>query len=69
MEDFAFLTAPEAPPLCPKTPWNREPSRRIEAAGLPPAVASALLLWNDDLDSSHTLSQGHLQPSCPFDPS
>ena len=46
------------PPLCPKTPWNRELSRRIAAADLPPALASALLLWNDDLDASHTLSQG-----------
>ena len=46
------------PPLCPGTPWNRELSRRIDAADLPPDVASALLLWNDDLDASHTLSQG-----------
>lgn len=45
------------PPLCPAAPWNRELSARIAAAGLPPAVASALLLWNDDLDASHTLSQ------------
>ncbi len=45
------------PPLCPAAPWDRELSRRIAAAGLPPAVASALLLWNDDLDASHTLSQ------------
>ena len=45
------------PPLCPAAPWNRALSRRIAAAGLPPAVASALLLWNDDLDASHTLSQ------------
>ena len=46
------------PPLCPATPWSRELSRRIAAADLQPAVASALLLWNDDLDASHTLSQG-----------
>ena len=46
------------PPLCPETPWNRELSRRVAAADLPPALASALLLWNDDLDASHTLSQG-----------
>ena len=45
------------PPLCPAAPWNRALSRRIAAAGLPPALASALLLWNDDLDASHTLSQ------------
>ena len=45
------------PPLCPAAPWDRALSRRIAAAGLPPAVASALLLWNDDLDASHTLSQ------------
>ena len=50
------------PPLCPKTPWNRELSQRIDAAGLAPAVASALLLWNDDLDASHTLSQGLPDP-------
>ena len=45
------------PPLCPAAPWNRGLSRRIAAAELPTAVASALLLWNDDLDASHTLSQ------------
>ena len=50
------------PPLCPETPWNRELSHRIDAAGLAPAVASALLLWNDDLDASHTLSQGLPDP-------
>ena len=46
------------PPLCPAAPWNRELSSRIAAAGLPPAVAGALLLWNDDLEASHALSQG-----------
>ena len=51
-----------SPPLCPEAPWNRELSQRIEAADLPPAVASALLLWNDDLDASHTLSQGLPDP-------
>ncbi|MCY4484735.1 MAG: hypothetical protein OXC12_17825 [Spirochaetaceae bacterium] len=45
------------PPLCPTAPWSRDLSRRIAAANLPAAVASALLLWNDDLDGSHTLSQ------------
>ena len=50
------------PPLCPVAPWNRKLSHRIEAADLPPAVASALLLWNDDLDASHTLSQGLPDP-------
>ncbi len=46
------------PPLCPTAPWNQELSRRISAADLDPALASALLLWNDDLDASHTVSQG-----------
>ena len=45
------------PPLCPAAPWSRDLSRRIAAADLPPAAASALLLWNDDLDASHALSQ------------
>lgn len=45
------------PPLCPAAPWSRDLSRRIAAADLAPAAASALLLWNDDLDASHTLSQ------------
>ena len=45
------------PPLCPTAPWSRDLSRRIAAANLPAAVASALLLWNDDLDGAHTLSQ------------
>ena len=46
------------PPLCPAAPWKRELSRQVAAADLPPALASALLLWNDDLDASHALSQG-----------
>ena len=50
------------PPLCPAAPWSRNLSRRIAAADLPPAAASALLLWNDDLDASHTLSQGLPDP-------
>ena len=50
------------PPLCPAAPWNAGLSRRIEAAKLPAALASALLLWNDDLDASHTLSQGLPDP-------
>ena len=45
------------PPLCPAAPWSRDLSRRIAAADLPPPAVSALLLWNDDLDGSHTLSQ------------
>ena len=45
------------PPLCPAAPWKPDLSRRIADAGLPPALASALLLWNDDLEASHTLSQ------------
>ena len=50
------------PPLCPSVPWSRDLSRRIAAAHLPAAAASALLLWNDDLDASHTLSQGLPDP-------
>ena len=50
------------PPLCPRAPWNRDLSGRIGAAALPAPVASALLLWNDDLDASHTLSQGLPDP-------
>ena len=46
------------PPLCPTASWSRELSHRIAAADLPAAVASALLLWNDDPDASHHLSQG-----------
>ena len=46
------------PPLCPQATWNRELSGRIASADLAAPVASALLLWNDDLDASHTLSQG-----------
>jgi hypothetical protein len=30
------------PPLCPEAPWSCDLSRRIAAAGLPPALASAL---------------------------
>ena len=50
------------PPLLPEAPWNRDVSGRIDAADLPAPVASALLLWNDDLEASHTLSQGLPDP-------
>lgn len=46
------------PPLYPTKVWNRELSTQIQQqAGLSAAVRSGLLLWNDDLDASHTLSQ------------
>lgn len=63
------------PPLCPKEIWNPELSKEINhlsdeditgkaapsslAAG---ATRSGLLLWNDDLYASHTLSQGIAEP-------
>ncbi|WP_199622106.1 hypothetical protein [Paenibacillus alkalitolerans] len=48
--------------LAPIKPWNTELSGRIAAAvpGSSPdelALKSGLLLWNDDLDASHTISQ------------
>ena len=54
----ALRTRNPLPPLCPAAAWQREVSRQVAAADLAPALASALLLWNDDLDASHTLSQG-----------
>ena len=58
------------PPLCPKEDWNSELTREIEEMSgkdltgednssqlKNQAVKSALLLWNDDLYPSHTISQ------------
>jgi hypothetical protein len=48
--------------LAPMSPWDGGLSERFKAAGLnssPDALAlqAGLLLWNDDLDASHTVSQ------------
>jgi hypothetical protein len=57
------------PPLCPKEVWNSKLTREIEempgkeltgedsSQSKYLAVKSALLLWNDDLYPSHTISQ------------
>jgi len=58
------------PPLCPKDVWNAGLSKEIQSLSTTDisqtgnvsqlslqAVKSGLLLWNDDLYSSHTISQ------------
>jgi hypothetical protein len=59
------------PPLCPKEAWNEEITKEIEEMSAQElvgeenpsqlayeAVKSGILLWNDELDLSHTISQG-----------
>ncbi|MFC0473001.1 hypothetical protein ACFFHM_21535 [Halalkalibacter kiskunsagensis] len=59
------------PPLCPKEAWDEEITKEIEELNAQQltgkenpsqiameAVKSGLLLWNDELDLSHTISQG-----------
>ena len=46
------------PPLYPTEVWNTDLSAQIQrSTQLSAAVRAGLLLWNDDLDASHTLSQ------------
>jgi hypothetical protein len=54
------------PPLFPKKVWDAALSREILAAPLAPAVRAGLLLWNDDLEASHTISQGINTPTGSF---
>lgn len=60
------------PPLVPQNAWSRELTEALESASLDAlfegaslknstfgeAIKSGLLLWNDALDESHTISQG-----------
>ena len=47
------------PPLFPTQIWDAALSSEIQnAPDLSPAVRAGLLLWNDDLEASHSISQG-----------
>ena len=53
------LTQRQPPaPLFPTQIWKPELSGAIQNLDAPDAVRAGLLLWNDDLEASHTLSQG-----------
>lgn len=54
------------PPLYPDHAWDKALSRDIQAAKLSPVVRAGLLLWNDDLDASHSISQGIETPTGSF---
>jgi hypothetical protein len=55
------------PPLFPKQVWDDALSREIQnAPDLTDGVRAGLLLWNDDLDASHTISQGIETPTGSF---
>ncbi len=51
------LAARPPAPLTPAGPCDPVLSARIHACDCAPAVKAGLLLWNDDLDASHRLSQ------------
>ncbi len=54
------------PPLFPTQIWDADLSREIQNAPLSAAVRAGLLLWNDDLEGSHTISQGINTPTGSF---
>lgn len=51
------LAARSTAPLTPASPWDPALSTQIHACDCAPALKAGLLLWNDDLDASHRLSQ------------
>ncbi|MCS7060531.1 MAG: hypothetical protein RMN25_05130 [Anaerolineae bacterium] len=56
-EIIALLSARPAAPLVPQTIYDPALSARILACECSDALKAGLLLWNDDLDASHRLSQ------------
>lgn len=46
------------PPLYPNEIWKPQLSAQIQNLQVDAAVRAGLLLWNDDLEASHTISQG-----------
>ena len=55
------------PPLFPTQVWNAALSQEIQdAPGLSINERAGLLLWNDDLEASHTISQGIQTPTGSF---
>lgn len=56
-EIIQALAARPTAPLTPAGPHDPALSARIHACDCAPAVKAGLLLWNDDLDASHRLSQ------------
>ena len=66
-----FITRLQArqplPPLFPRQIWDVALSREIHSAtGLSDNERAGLLLWNDDLEASHTISQGISTPTGSF---
>lgn len=51
------LAARPTAPLMPAGPHDPALSARIHACSCAPALKAGLLLWNDDLEASHRLSQ------------
>ena len=55
------------PSLFPTQIWDTELSREIQnAPDLSDSVRAGLLLWNDDLEASHNISQGLQTPTGSF---
>lgn len=55
------------PPLFPTQVWDADLSKEIQnASGLSDNKRAGLLLWNDDLEASHTISQGISTPTGSF---
>jgi hypothetical protein len=66
-----FITRLQArqplPPLFPRQVWDAALSQEIQnAPGLSDNERAGLLLWNDDLEASHTISQGITTPTGSF---
>jgi hypothetical protein len=55
------------PPLFPTQAWDAALSQEIQSApDLSPNERAGLLLWNDDLEASHNISQGINTPTGSF---
>lgn len=50
-------------PLFPEAVWNTAVSEAICQCNVSDTVRAGLMLWNDDLDSCHTIAQGIESPS------
>lgn len=64
-----FQARQPLPPLFPTQIWDVELSREIHNAPLEElsaTVRAGLLLWNDDLEASHNISQGIHTPTGSF---
>lgn len=54
------------PPLYPREPWQPELTTQIGACATSDVCRCGLLVWNDDIDAAHTITQGIETPTGSF---